>query len=480
VGPPRTLATGHLGTSAITFVALAASAPILTLITVVPAAYAEGGGPLVPLVFLALGVLLLLFAFPYAAMGRRAPYAGAMSTFVTRGLGRPAGLAAACLALASYQAIQLALFGLVGVTLSPLLPDVPWWQAAGGCWLLVTLLGLVRVEITSGLLALVVLAEAAVVLGYATANVIEPADGITFPLASTVNQPLLGLLLVICALTFAGFETTGTYAEESIRPRRDPGRATYAAVIVLALLAAVGAWALSIAAGPARITALAQSRGNEFVFDLAAARLPPWTVALGRAVLLTALVAAALALHHAMARYLFALGREHALPSYLGRTSHRTMAPRDAALTQSAIAGLLLLALGEPGPRLAMAGGLGVLALLTATSVAALLHLNRVPDGEGVWTRFVAPILSAVGLGSVAYLAVDLGSFDPSLIVLAAAAMLGLLHALVLRLIRPVIYAGIGQAGVPVVVTGRTPNLPKPREPGAHRAEQLDGQPKNS
>jgi hypothetical protein len=80
----------------------------------------------------------------------------------------------------------------------------------------------------------------------------------------------------------------------------------------------------------------------------------------------------------------------------------------------------------------------------------------------------------------VAYLAVDLGSWDPSLIVPAAAAMLGLLHALLLRLIRPVIYAGIGQAGVPVVVTARTPKVPKPREPGAHRAEQLDGQPKNS
>lgn len=114
----HTVAPRQVGTAAVTFIALAASAPILTLITVVPAAYARGGGPLVPLVFLALGVLLLIFSSPYAAMSRRAPFAGAMSTFVTRGPGRPVGLAAAWVAIASYQAVQLGLYALAGAALS--------------------------------------------------------------------------------------------------------------------------------------------------------------------------------------------------------------------------------------------------------------------------------------------------------------------------------------------------------------------------
>ncbi|NMO55025.1 APC family permease [Actinoplanes sp. TBRC 11911] len=473
--PPRTLAPSRLGMSAVTFIALAASAPLLTLIAVVPAAYADGGGPLVPLVFLALGVLLLVFSSPYAAMVRRAPFAGALSTFVTRGLGRPAGLAAAWVAIASYQAIQLALYGLAAAALSPLMDGVPWWQVAGGCWLLVTLLGLVRIEITGALLALIVLAEIAVTVGYAAANLIEagriPAETIT---PSIVDRPILGLLLVIGAMTFVGFETTGAYAEESMRPRRDPGNATFAAVIVLGMLSAAGAWSMSVAAGPAPIAGLARSQGDQLVFGLAAARLPGWTVTLGRIALLAALVAAALAVHHAMVRYLFALGREHVLPPYLGRTSRRARAPHLASLTQSAMGGLLLLALGRPDTRLAVAGGLGVLALLTATSVAALLHLNRIPDGEGVWTRFVAPSLAAVGLGVVAYLG---AGWDRWTVAIAVAALLGLLHALVLRLARPVIYAGIGHAGVPVVVT---PTLPEQRHPGAHRPERIDSQPKNS
>jgi amino acid transporter len=468
VGRLDGVAHRQVGTAAVTFLALAASAPILTLILIVPVAFAEGGRPFVPLVFLALGVVLVLFALPYAAMVRRAPFAGALSTFVTRGLGRPAGLSASWLAIASYQAIQLGLYGLAGAALSPLLSGVPWWQVAAGCWLLVTLLGLVRVELTSALLALIVLAEVTVVLGYAVANVI---DAETVPLRtivpSTMDRPTSGLFLVMAALTFVGFETTGTYAEESMRPRRDPGRATLAAVLVLALLAAAAAWSLSVAAGPDQVAAQARSRGSELVFDLAAARLTPWAVTLGRIVLLTALVAAALALHHAMTRYLFALGRERVLPPFLARM-------RGASLTQSVIAGLLLLALGRPDARLAAAGGLGILVLLTATSVAAMLHLNRVPNGEGAGTRFVAPSLSAVGLGAVAYLGMEL---DLWTVAIAGAAVLGLLHALLLRLARPVLYAGIGQGGVPVVVT---PTLPEQRHPGAHRPERIDSQPKNS
>jgi hypothetical protein len=116
--------------------------------------------------------------------------------------------------------------------------------------------------------------------------------------------------------------------------------------------------------------------------------------------------------------------------------------------------------------------------------VAALLHLNQVPNGEGAWSRFVAPTLSTVALGSLAYLVWDnlpalLGAPVDSAwrwIVPAAVggvALLGVLHAVTLRSARPVIYAGIGQGGIPVVVTPQVPNPRKAREPGAHRPERV-------
>jgi amino acid transporter len=490
--PSHTLAPGRLGAAAVTFFALAATAPIAVLISVVPAAYATGGGALVPLSFVALGVILVLFSAGYAAMANRAPFAGAMYTYVARGLGRPAGAGAAWLALACYQAIQLGLYGLVGAAAAPLLRSwfdvsADWWLVAAGCWLVVALCGTIRAEIAGGLIALLVLVEVAVAAGFATANVLDPAGGqlaVESLVPSTVDLPALGLLLAVGVLAFAGFETTGPYAEEAIRPRRDPGLATYATVAVFAILLAAASWSLSAAAGPDRITDLSRSRGSELLFELAGARLAPWAVTLGRLVLLTGLVAAILALHQAMSRYLFALGRERVLPAGLGRTSRRTHAPRAASLTQTAVTALFLAAAATnvadasvTGRRLMIAGGLGLLVLLILTSLAALLHLNRVPNGEGAFTRFVAPVLSTVALGAVAYLAfrdlalllgVPGGSALRWIVpaALAVVAGLGVLHALVLRGARPVIYAGIGQGGIPVVITPTAPpSLPEPLGP---------------
>ncbi|MET0423116.1 MAG: APC family permease, partial [Actinoplanes sp.] len=481
--------------------------------TVVPAAYARGGGPLVPLTFVAVGIVLVLFAAGYSAMNNRAPFAGAMYTYVTRGLGRLGGVGAAWVAVVSYHALQLGLYGLAGMATAPLLRSwfdigAPWWAAAAGCWVVVTLCGIVRVEIVSGLLALLVLAEGAVIAGYTAANLIEPAGdgfvGATIVPAdpAAIDRPALGLLLAVGMLAVIGFETSGTYAEETIRPRREAGHATYATVVVFVVLLAGAAWSLSVAAGPERIGPLAGTRGSEIVFDLAAARLAPWAVTLGRVMLVTGLLAAMLALHQAIARYLFALGRERVLPAALARTSRRTAAPRTASLVQSLVAGLAIAAAylaGVESPvalaqRVAIGGGLGILLVLLATSLAALLHLNRVPNGEGAWGRFFAPILSTVALGALAYLVFrnlpDLLGVPPGdrwhwLVPagLGGVLVLGLLHGLAIRWIRPVAYAGIGQNGFPVVVT---PTVPLPREPGdpgeagdsrspgAHRPERVN------
>lgn len=260
----------------------------------------------------------------------------------------------------------------------------------------------------------------------------------------------------------------------------------------LAVLLAAASWSMAVAAGPDRIAELSRTRGTEVLFDLAGGRLTPWAVTLGRLMLLTGLLAAMLALHHAISRYLFALGRERVLPAVLGRTVPRARTPAAASVAQSLLAGALLAAAclaGVDDPAalargLAVAGGLGILTLLLATSVAALLHLNQVPGAEGTWARFVAPGLSTVALGSLGFLVwhhlpalLDVPAGDPLRWIVPAAvggaALLGASHALVLRAARPVVYAGIGQGGVPVVVTPQLPQPRPPREPGAHRPERV-------
>ncbi|MDI6100476.1 APC family permease [Actinoplanes sp. NEAU-A12] len=524
------LAPGRVGAASIGLLGLAAAAPVVTLVTVVPAVLADGAGPLVPWSFAGVGLLLLLFCAGQAATARRSPSAGAAYSQVTRGLGRPSGLVAAWLAIAGYHAIQFGLYTLAGLVAAPLLSSfagltAPWWAVAAACWAIVAICGTMRIEVAAGLIGLFAVAQAAVLAGLGAANVLQPfggritGDSILITDRAVLDRPALGLLLTVAVLTFAGFESTAAYAEEGFQPRRSAGFGGYGAVLLIALLLGGVSWTMIVAAGPDRAATIAGARGPELIFDLAAERLAPWAVTLGRFVLLAGVVAAILAVHHAIARYLFALGRERVLPAVLGSARRRTAAPRAASMTQSLIAGAALAgayaAGAGPGPRTArwliVGGALSILVVLLLAALAALLHLNRVPGPEGVWGRFLAPVPSTVSLASVAFLAVrdlpallDMPSGYPLVRAIPAAllacVLLAVAHALLLRRFRPVRYAGIGLAGTPVVITPMaapspptspaTPasppspashvshaeplKIPRQRDPGAHRPERVD------
>ncbi len=507
------LAAGRVGAASIAFLGVAAAAPIVTLVTVVPAMFASGAGPLVPWVFAGAGPALLLLCSGLASMSRRFPSTGAAYSLVARGLGRPAGLAVAWLAVAGYHAIQFGLYALAGVAAAPLLSSflgltLPWWVVAAACWAIVAICGTMRIEVAAGLIGLFAVAQAAVLTGLAAANVLQPYGGRVTTASMTVadpavlDRPALGLLLAVAVLAFAGFESTAAYAEEGFQPRRSAGFGAHGAVLLLTLLLAGLTWSMLVAAGPERAAAVAGASGPEMLFALAAERLAPWAVTLGRFMLLAGVVAAILALHQVIARQLFALGRERVLPGVLGLARGRTAAPRSASIAQSLIAGATLtgayLAGADPGPGTArwliVGGALSILVLLLLVSVAALLHLNRVPGREGAWGRFVAPVLSTVALGS---LAVPAFGDLPALLAmpagyplvravpaaLAGCVLLAVAHALLLRRFAPVRYAGIGLAGFVVVVKPppftphaepeAPPAIPRQRDPGAHRPERV-------
>ncbi|BCY05296.1 APC family permease [Actinoplanes sp. L3-i22] len=500
---PAGLALGRLGAGSVAFFGMAAAAPIATVVIVIPPVLAAGAGPLAALSVVAVAVVLVLFGTPYAAMIRRAPSAGGVYPQLARGLGRPAALTGAWLALAGYHAIQFGLYALTAQAAAPLLlgwfgVTAPWWAVAAGCWAVVTLVGTVRIEVAAVVITILTVAEAAVLAGLAAANVVRPSGGRietgTYWLGdlARIDRPLLGLLLAVAVLSFAGFETISTYAEESRDPRRTAGRAARLAVPAIALLLAGVTWSLIVAAGPRGVAGRAANRGPELLFALADERLAGWAVTIGRVMLFTGLLAAILAVHHAIARYLFALGRERVLPAVLGNVSERTRAPRAAALTQSLIAGAALLGAAVAGAEasartarwLTVGGSLAVLVLLLLTAVAALLHLNRAPGGEGAWTRFFAPLLSTVSLGVLVYLAglnlpalLDVRSGSPWVTVVAAALaacpVIGLGHALVLRATHPVRYAAIGLGGAVLVVTPQriTPEKAPAAAPAPARGE---------
>ena len=59
----------------------------------------------------------------YLAMARRIANAGAFYAFISRGLGRPAGVGAALVAVVAYNLLQIGLYGMIGPQLASYAAD---------------------------------------------------------------------------------------------------------------------------------------------------------------------------------------------------------------------------------------------------------------------------------------------------------------------------------------------------------------------
>jgi amino acid transporter len=473
-GKATTLAPNRLGTGAVVCFTLAATTPITVVGAVFPTGLAITGLIAIPLAFTAIGIVLAVWAPGYVAMGRYIGNAGALYAYVARGLGRPAGVAAAWLALASYNALQVGLYGAVGVAVQPLLVrwlnwDPAWWAIALVVWALVAVLGLLQVELNGRVLAVLLIAEIAIILLYAIANLRHPADGhlsVNALAPSNLAGHGIGAALALGMLAFVGVEGAVGYSEECKNPKRTVPLATFTAIAVTIIVYTLSTWSQTVAVGPDHIIETAQADGPAMYFTLAAANLGGWAADIGRVLFVTSLIAALLSFHNAVARYTFALGREAVLPRRLAHTGTRTNAPVLGSLTQSAI-GLLVIcgyAIAGWDPLihlfflLGTAGGLGVLVLITITSVAVIGYFAQHPElnaAEPAWRRVAAPTIASIALVGVSYLALTridtlLGVAPnsplpwaiPTTIAVLAAAGVG--WGLYLRTAHPQVYATIG------------------------------------
>ncbi|MCX4473317.1 APC family permease [Micromonospora sp. NBC_01655] len=465
------LARGRLGVPSVIFFVLSAAAPLTVVAGVVTTGYAVTGVTGMPLAFLVVGAVLALFSVGYVAMARRVENAGAFYAYVSRGLGRPAGVGAAWVALLAYNALQIGLYGAIGAAASPVLhrlfgADPAWWVVALAAWALVAVLGLLRVDVNGRVLAVLLVAELVVILVFDLGQLGNPAGGsvsFTALTADSLLVPGAGALLVLAATGFVGFESAVVFSEESRDPKRTVPLATYLSVAIIAGLYALSSWTLTVATGPDQIATQAGEQSVELIFNLAAAQLGETAVTVGQALFMTSVLAAMISFHNTTARYAFALGRERVLPAAFGKTSPRTGSPRVGSLAQSLLGLLVILLYTVNGwdPVLQLfyyagaGGGFGVLLLIATTSTAVMAYFARTRVEESLWRRAVAPGLAAVALVAIITVAVDnfailLGVSPDSALRWAVpaaypvAALIGVLWALVLRGSRPDVYARIG------------------------------------
>jgi len=469
-GMSRALARDRLGVPAVLFFVLAGVAPLTVAAGVIPTAYATTGLTGIPAAFLVIAVILAIFSAGYVAMTRHIRNAGAFYAFISAGLGRTMGVAAALVALLAYSYLQVGLYGAFGPNAQAeaaahLGVHAPWWAWALGAWALVTVLGLLRVDITGKILGALLTCELVVIVAEAAAGLARPADGhLSFATLSPAGLTsagfgIFGVLAVVAVLGFVGFEQAPVLAEEAHQPRKTIPAATYAALGMIAVVYAGASWAMAAHTGTSHVAAAATAQGPGLLFGLAGSAVLSQAA---QWLFLTSLFAAALAFHNCTWRYMFALGRENVLPAALGRTGRNNI-PKTASLVQSAtgLAVIVAYAIGGWTPMetlffwLGTAGGTGVMILLATTSVAVLAFFIRDPHGENTWRRLIAPALAAVLLAGIVVLAIrhyailiGVAPGDPAAWALPASyalvAVIGLAWGVLLRARRPQVYATIG------------------------------------
>ena len=484
----RALAKNRLGVPSVVFFGVAGAAPLTVIIGAISATYAIIGSTAVPIAYVAVAAILSLFTVGFVAMSRHIVNSGAFYSYISHGLGRVVGVGAAFVALPAYSVMQIGLYGLFGAAAANILAAfgvvTPWWVCAIAAWLIVTVLGLLWVDLSGKVLAVLLVLEISIVLIYDLTMLSHPHGGhITFSSFSPAPllTPVAGSLLVIAIAGFVGFEATVVLSEEAKDPKRTIARATHWAVIIAAFMCSISAWAMAVTTGPENIAATAGEHQTDLVFFLVGKHLPTPLIDLGYLLFLTSVFAALLAFQAAVARYQFALGREGVLPAAFGRTHPRTGAPLAGSITQSiiAIVALSLYAVSGLDPLvylfawMSTIGGLGVLILMWATSAAVIGFFARGRRRENVWRAFIAPFLSflllsvvltatVIGFGEL--LQVDGSSpFQWLITVLyCGVALIGFCWAAMMRAGRPEVYAQIGRGADGRVSLLSDNDFPKP------------------
>jgi amino acid transporter len=413
---PASRLRGNLGVASIVFMVVAAASPLGVIGGPVPIGIATGNGAGFPAAYVIATIVLLLFAVGFTTMTPYVASAGAFYSYVERSLGRAAGLGTGFAALLSYLTLEAAVLGLIGPGVNSLLtsygvPSTPWWIYALITFVGVLLVGHRNIELSGRVLAVLLIAEVAIVLVLDAVIVFSGnspeglSTGIVSASAILSGAPGIGILFAI--LSFIGFEATAVFRDEARDPERTIPRATYLSLMLVGVFYAVSSWALISAVGDSKVVGTATDHGGTLLTDITQQYLGVVGAHLIQVLFVTSLFACILAFHNIVSRYIFTLSGHAALPPYLGHPHVRYGSPHRASLATGAVVGVLLLIGAVTGldpisqyyTWLAGFSSVGVVLLLGVTSMAVLAFFARhQPTGISLWRRAVAPGLGLAGL----------------------------------------------------------------------------------
>lgn len=417
-----TLRKDAIGVWHIVFFVMAAAAPLAVVVGVTPYAFAFGNGTGVPLTFLVVGLMYMLFSVGFTAMSAHIGRAVSFYPYIAAGLGKSVGVGGALASIATYISVQLMATALFGVFANTFLQNwfgvnVPWWICCLVLQLASFLTGRQGIELSGRVLAVLMVAEVAILLLLGIAVLLQGGgpEGISVSAfgAASMTTGNLGVALVFIVSAFIGFEATAIFGEEARNPRRTIPLATFLAVSLIAVFYAFSTWIIALNYGPSNIAEAANANFTGLYQVAIEFRLGKIFGVILETLMITSLFACVLSFHNTVNRYFYVISREGLLHRKLSDTHAKHRSPHQAGLFQLALMTTILVMLGlsplDPVAIVGWASGftaIGILMIQILVSLSVIFFFNADSRGTSLWHRLVAPGASIACLAVCLYLLV--------------------------------------------------------------------------
>lgn len=416
------LRPNSLGVFGIVFFVVAAAAPLAAITGTSPVVFIGAGGG-APGMFLAAGLVCLLFSVGYAAASRHITSAGGFAAYIARSLHPRAGVGFSFVSIASYTSSLIAVYALYGTIASGVVATVfhahigwQWWTF--GTLAVVAGTGYVEVRVANRLLGVLLIGEVAC-LGILSVAVLVRGGDSGIDAQSFVPSHIFsgspGTAFMFAFLAFLGFEATAIYGEETRVPKRTVPIATYVAVVAITAIYVLSTWAIDLGWGSQLAGPAAAKDPTDFVFTVAQRYVGTGFSDLMQVLVMLSFFATLLAIHTSIARYAFSLGRGGILPPAIGRTHPRFRSPHLASLYLSGFCLVVLAAFTLLGADpftvtfswLSGVAAVGIIATETVVSIGIIVFFRRTRLDRRPWHSTVAPALAALALIGAEYLALS-------------------------------------------------------------------------
>ena len=380
-------------------------------------------GRAAPLAFAMAAAGVVFVSYGFIRLSAHFAHAGSVYGFVGNAVGPRTGFVAGWALMGTYLVFPavsiaaVAIFGRAFLDTAGIATDAAWLPIALVGLAIIWFLASRDVRVTTrsllaleGVSVVLILALVAVIFGKLIFG--GAPRGQDFNLDFVKLPPGVSLSTVALAatfgfLSFAGFESAGSFGEEAKAPRRTIPRSLVAAIVTGAVLYVVVMVAQTLGFGTDSAGVKQFGAASTPIGDLAQGYVGTWLAAVLNLGALVSALGAGLGCASVGARTLFALSRDGVLDRRLSGVSRATGAPAVALATIMLLDLAGLVAFGAAGTApinvffyFATIGVLSLLVMYMITNGAALLFLRR--EGGG-WVDVVLPLAGIAVAGYTLY-----------------------------------------------------------------------------